>query len=149
MRWADPVHRFAKALNGRQRTDVLVRVGVGHAIDEVRLGADGPSASRRCAFDGFDNELRAPREVRPLHDIPIAFGVDQNGPIRLTFAKSVALAGGEKLMDAAMSLPQDKPRVPGLIGRQPAVRFMRIVERHALKRIAHGVSCIATEVLIR
>ena len=116
VRLIDSVHGCAQTLAVAEHTDMhaLGLQLVGHAVDEMDLGADGPLAAGRRIAEGVDDVLGRAGVVREVNDLLAALGVHKD--LRGFFAsgqRSVcavdlgAVLGAEELVDAAMSCPQN------------------------------------------
>ena len=149
VREVDAVHRRAVADVAVEEDDRLVGVGVGEALDQVELGADGPHRAGLGGLDGLDDELGGADQVGLEHDLVLALGVDQHVDAGVLDAQLVDDVLGEAAVDRAVALPEDHPRLPELLGGQAAAGLQRVPHDALVEADAHLEDRgVAAEVLV-
>ncbi len=129
--------------------DLLLRVELLQAIDQVQLRADRPLGARRRLLDGLDDLARASLHIALVADFHRAFGMDQNLDVGILRAELIDVLGTKHRVDTAVPLPEEDLAPLQLFGRVAAAfRFVRVPDTHLVQRDAHRLGRVAAEVLI-
>ena len=145
----DAVHRRARAHDGVEAEDRVLRVLGGEALHHVDLGADreGRAGAVR-GLDGLQDVVGRARVVGRVDDRHRAFGVHDHPHARVLGACLLDLVDREALVHRAEAVPQDDAGVFSSSAVLPPSGLARVPHRHLLERHAHLLRGVAAEVLV-
>ena len=142
-------HGGTLADSGRKEKHSLVRLLPLETIDQVELRPHGPDGAGRSRTHRPDDKFSGTDQVGLIDDILVTLRMHDHLDVRILLPEVVHVRRLEHLMHAAMTFPQNEPRLPNRLDRIPAVRQEWIPDHHLLARHPHLVRRVPTQMLVR
>ena len=120
------------------------------AIDEVKLGANGPLRADGCIAHRIDNFARRSGDISNIVHLLWAFRMNEDLNAWVVLSKGMDVLRLKHLVNGAMPFPKNDTRVlDGLQSVAPKFWLMGVPNRHGIVSDSHFERSVATQMLVR